>query len=565
VAESRVLHLSVQGRPLLGTLLRERGLVTAEQLEQALAEKEISGERLGAIVVAQGLVSTRALAETLAAQHELEFLDVDALGVDPSAAAQLPQSFARRYRALPLAFRSGGRLLVAVADPTDLLSSDDLRLALGASVELGVADAEALEHAIGQAYRRELDVAEAPPEPEHANVDEILLGGPDAPPAVALVHSFLSRAIEDRASDIHVVPQPGRVAVRTRVDGVVRESGSYPRGLHAAVATRLKVMAGLDIAERRKPQDGRLSIRFAGTPIDLRVAVLPGIYGEQVVLRIHRRADDRLGLNDLGLGPKALDALRRALSQPHGAVLACGPTGSGKTTTLYAALDVVGGSDRVVATIEDPVEIQVAGITQVEVQPAAGLTFATGLRTILRSDPDVILVGEIRDDETAYIAIQAALTGHLVLSSLHTHNAAGSIARLREMGIPAEILTSAINCIVAQRLARRLCELCREAYEPSEEERAELGLEASIETLYRATGCRTCAGTGYHGRVGIYEVLVFDERIRSLVNATPEQIHEAAMESGMESLRDDGRRLCVGGVTSASELTRMIGARLRSL
>ncbi|HEY7195844.1 MAG TPA: GspE/PulE family protein [Gaiellaceae bacterium] len=564
MAETNALRLVMQGRPLLGALLRERGLLTPEQLEEALADAEASGDRLGTIVVRRGLVSTRALAEALAEQFGLEFLDVNRLGVDPSAAALLPQGFARKYRALPLAFRGPDSLLVAVADPTDVLSSDDLRLALGASVELGVADAEALEHAIGQAYRQEAELAEAPDEPEIADADEILVGGSGSPPAVALVRSFLSRAIEDRASDVHVVPQPGRVAVRVRIDGVMRESGSYPRALHAAVTTRLKVMSGLDIAERRKPQDGRLAIRFAGVPMDLRVAVLPGVHGEQVVLRIHRRAEDRLGLHDLGLSEAALDALRRSLTQPHGAVIACGPTGSGKTTTLYAALDIVGGAENVVTTIEDPVEIQVPGITQVEVKTRTGLTFARGLRTILRSDPDVILIGEIRDDETAHIAIQAALTGHLVLTSLHTHNAAGSIARLRDMGLPAEVLASSINCIVAQRLARRLCLACREPYDASHEERLELDLpEDEDVVLHRPAGCPECGGTGYRGRVGVYEVLPFDGRIRSLVDAPPERIYEAGVEAGMATLRDDGRRLVLDGVTSTGEINRVVGERLR--
>jgi type II secretory ATPase GspE/PulE/Tfp pilus assembly ATPase PilB-like protein len=331
--------------------------------------------------------------------------------------------------------------------------------------------------------------------------------------------------------------------------------------MQAAVISRLKIMGELDIAERRAPQDGRMSIRFGGNPMDLRVAVLPTTYGEQVVLRILHRAAGRLGLEDLGMAPDAAADFQRAIQQPYGAVIACGPTGSGKTTTLYAALDVLNDEGRVLQTIEDPVEIQLPGVTQIEVNPKAGLTFARGLRTLLRSDPDVVLVGEVRDEETARIAVQAAMTGHLVLTSLHTHNAASSIARLKDMGVEASLLATAINCIVAQRLARRLCLECREAYAPSAAEREALAIDAGAE-LYRARGCVRCAGTGYKGRVALYEVMPIQGRIRRLVEASTEEIFAAAVEAGMKTLRQDGVRLCVAGVSSVDEIRRVTGDRL---
>ncbi len=324
-------------------------------------------------------------------------------------------------------------------------------------------------------------------------------------------------------------------------------------------------MGELDIADRRAPQDGRISIRYGDSPIDLRIAVLPTTYGEQVVLRILHRASGRLGLPQLGMSAQAEEIFARAIRQPYGAVLVVGPTGSGKTTTLYSALELLNDADRVLMTIEDPVEYQVKGVNQIEVNPRAGLTFARGLRTILRSDPDVLLVGEVRDEETARIAIQAAMTGHLVLTTLHTHNAASSIARLRDMGVEQSLLATSINCIVAQRLARRLCVECREQYVPSQAEVEELagdGIKLGAESLFRARGCARCGGTGYAGRVALYEVMPVIGRIRRLIEASTEEIFAAAVEAGMITLREDGIRLCEAGISTLDEIRRVTGDRL---
>src|SRR5438034_1520873 len=351
------------------------------------------------------------------------------------------------------------------------------------------------------------------------------------------------------------------MVVRARIDGVTRQVATIPKQMQPAVVTRLKIMGHLDIAERRAPQDGRVSVRFGGQPLDLRIAVIPTTSGEQVVLRILHRAVSKPDLGELGMTPPVREQFERAIRQPYGAVVVCGPTGSGKTTTLYTALHMLNDPGRVLMTIEDPVEYQIPGVNQIEVHPRSGLTFARGLRTILRSDPDVLLVGEIRDEETARIAVQAAMTGHLVLTTLHTHNAASSIARLKDMGVEPSLLATAINCIVAQRLARRLCLECREAYEPGAEELEAMGAPAGT-VLYRARGCIRCAGTGYKGRVALYEVMPIQGRIRRLVEASTEEIFAAAVADGMQTLRQDGLRLCLSGVSSLEEIRRVTGDRL---
>jgi type IV pilus assembly protein PilB len=551
-------------RPLGALLLRD-GLITAEQLEEALVEKDQTGARVGEILVSHGWIDPSALARVLAEQHGLDFVDLNELDVDRSVAALLPEQYARRYQALPVRFVSDGLVLVAVADPTNVLASDDLRLALGLNVRVAVASAPAIATAIGSSYRSEIDI-ESYADGEIADgeipeADDISDAGTSAP-AIELVNKLVSRAIDDGASDLHIEPQAHEVVVRSRIDGVMRRVTTVPQNLQHAVTTRLKIMGGLDIAERRAPQDGRVSIRHRGRPVDIRIAVLPTTHGEQVVLRIAARPDGRFELGDLGMTPAAQEAFTRAIRQPYGAVLTVGPSGAGKTTTLYAALAELNEDERVLMTIEDPVEYQMPGINQIEVNSRSGLSFAAGLRTILRSDPDVLLVGEIRDEETAQIAVQAALTGHLVLSTLHAQTAASSIARLEDMGLEPSLVATAVNCIVAQRLARRLCLSCREPYRPTEADLAELALEHATYDLeiYRARGCHQCSDTGYAGRVPLYEVLSVTGRLRRLMRtASAEEIHAAAVEEGMTTLRRDGMRLVLAGISSLEEVRRVSG------
>ena len=551
-----------QSRVRLGTMLVRSGLLSAEQLEEALAEKAETGKRLGEIVVDHGWVPSSDLAKALAEQHHCEFIDLIQAEIEDAAASLLPERLARRYRAVPVRFLGEDKVLVAVADPTDVLASDDLRLALGMNVEFAVADQHDLERTLGKLYRVEfsIDGEEGIAEDEDEVTDVRDVAATSAP-AIKLVHSVLSRAIEEEASDIHFEPGPKELIVRARIDGVTRELTTIPKSMQAAVTSRLKIMGELDIAERRLPQDGRVSIRFAQQPMDLRMAVLPTTYGEKIILRIAGVASKALGLGELGMSPEAETAFRRAIEQPYGAVLTCGPTGSGKTTTLYAALHVLNEPHRVLTTIEDPVEFQFPGITQVEVNMKSGLTFGRGLRTILRADPDVLLVGEIRDEETARIAVQAALTGHLVLSTLHAHNAASSIARLKDMGVEPNLLATSINCIVAQRLARRVCHDCRQPYDPTGEEAEELAVVGQGQ-LYKAVGCARCADTGYRGRVALYEVMPFQGKLRALVDGSTDQIFQAAVEQGMRTLREDGLRQSLAGVTTVDEVRRVTGDKL---
>ena len=556
----------IRGRQLLGMLLLRDGHLTIETLAETLAEKERTGKLLGQVLLDTGMISGDTLAQALAEQHGLDYLDLSMVEIEGEAAVLLPENVARRYRALPVKVLDDTDVLVAVADPTDMIAQDDIRFALGHNTKIVVADIDKLEQAISKTYRGHVEIGDAAaltggsPQLTVEDIRDSAATGP----AITIVNEAIARALDQGASDIHFEPQTEDVSVRVRVDGVARELMTIPSSLKQAVIARLKVMGGLDIAQRRAPQDGRVVVRVGGNPMDLRIAVLPTTHGEQVVLRIlHRAFEGPLSLPELGMTPETEEIFLRAIGQPYGAIITCGPTGSGKTTSLYAALELLHDVGRVLVTIEDPVEYQVPGVSQIEIDPLAGLTFARGLRTILRSDPDVILVGEIRDEETARIAMQAATTGHLVLTTLHTHNAASSVARLKDMGIEPGLLGTSINCIIAQRLARRLCTACREAYEPDEQERAEFGLtDAGELVLYRARGCDECFHTGFHGRVALYEAMPVVGQIRRLIERSTDEIFAAAVEQGMTTLRQNGIQLCLAGVSSLDEIRRVTGDRL---
>jgi type IV pilus assembly protein PilB len=549
----------------LGTLLMRKGQLSVENLERALDEKERCGAPLGKVLVELDLITTRTLAEALAEQHALDFLDLEVFEIDGEAACRLPESLARRYEALPVKI-SNGRILVAVADPTNLLAHDDLRFALGAGTQIAVADRVKLDEAMSKIYGQPLDVFGSF---SGTGVFEAVTSvgdgrqGAEAAPAISFVHGVIGQALAHNASDIHFEPQDDHLVVRVRVDGVTRELTTIPSSMQASVLARLKVMGGLDIAQRRAPQDGRVAVRVGGQPMDLRIAVLPTVNGEQIVLRIlHRAFNGSLSPAELGMDAGLEEIFRQALARPYGAIITCGPTASGKTTTLYAALDLLNDPGRVLVTIEDPVEYQMPGVGQIEIDPLGGLTFARGLRTILRSDPDVILVGEIRDEETAHIAIQAASTGHLVLTTLHANSATSSIARLKDMGVDPGLLAPTLNLIVAQRLARRLCLNCREVYTPSEDERRIFNEQHGDDLrLYRATGCSECLQTGYQGRVALFEALPVDGQIRRLIDASTDEIFAAAVEQGMTTLQEAGLRLCLAGVSSLEEIRRVTGTK----
>ena len=551
-----------RGRPLLGAFLLRRGLLTAERLEQGLTEQERSGLPLGQVLVGLGLITTRDLAEALAEQHGLEYIDLSAASPEEEAVQRLPESSARRYQALPVRVEEG-TLVVAVADPTNVIAHDDLRLALGTHTRIVVADADQLAETITRAYHARVGAVETfSSDAWRANEEsEQQVDPDDTAPAIRFVNDIIAKALAHRASDIHFEPRADRLVVRIRVDGVTSQLTEINSSMQAAVLARLKVMGGLDIAQRRTPQDGRVGIRVGGRPMDLRIAVLPTTFGEQAVLRILQGGGTKgpLDLSELGMDPGTEAILRRAIERPYGAIITVGPTGSGKTTTLYAALGVLDDPGRVIVTIEDPVEYQMPGAAQMEIDPPAGFTFARGLRTILRSDPDVILVGEIRDEETARIAMQAATTGHLVLTTLHARTASSSIIRLRDIGVDLGVLAPSINCVLAQRLARRLCLKCRQPYEPSDDDRKTWGLGNSGGTFFRSVGCEECLQTGYDGRIAFYEAMQVEGKIRRLIDASSDEIYAAALDAGMTSLRENGVRLCKAGITSLDEIHRVVG------
>jgi type IV pilus assembly protein PilB len=547
--------------PALGALLVRDGAITPEQLERALAEKRSAPERrLGEILVEHGAATRSEVARVLAEQHALPFLELDETSIEPEAAVLLTEALARRYHALPVQLLEDGSVLVAVADPTNVLFSDELRLALGLPVRAGVAAADAIEAAIGQFHHHVVEIGELEDEPE-LGAGTVLDLDADTP-AVIFVNKAISRALDIGASDIHFTPQQRRLHVRARVDGVLRDLNSIGNSHAPAVTSRLKIMGGLDIAERRAPQDGRVSVRRGDETVDVRVAVLPTQHGEKVTLRILNQADAPESLEALDMWPDSRELIEHAIAQPYGAVVVVGPTGSGKTTTLYACLQQLNTPERSLTTIEDPVEYRAPGIDQIEVNPRAGLTFASGLRTILRSDPDILLVGEIRDEETAKITFRAAMTGHLVLTTLHAQTAAAAIQRLIDIDVDHGIIATSVNCFVAQRLVRRVCQACAEPYRP---EGADLELLTASgqgrrkPQLLRSVGCTLCGKTGYRGRVGLFEVLPMTDEIAGLVGAPTREIQAAAVAAGMFTIRDDGIRLCLAGVTTLDEVRRVAG------
>jgi type II secretory ATPase GspE/PulE/Tfp pilus assembly ATPase PilB-like protein len=540
----------------LGELLVRAGHATQEQINQGLELQPLLHKRLGEILVEKRWATPRAIAEALAEQYGLEFVDLSQVAVDPKATGLLQEGFAIGHQVVPVRFLDDNHVQVAVADPTNLNTTDELRLALGVNCTLAVASADALASTIQRNYRLTVAVSDQAPEVLEVD-DETMADG-----ALDLVNDLIGRAVNAGASDIHLNPQPRDVMVRFRVDGVLRDQASIDKRLQNATAARVKVMAQLDIAEKRMPQDGSFVVYIGGNAVDVRAAILPTKHGEQVVLRVLQR-ETKLELPQLGMSPEMEKVFMEAIEQPHGAVISCGPTGSGKTTTLYAALDRLNDGLRSIATIEDPVEYQLPGVMQMEVHTKINLTFGRGLRTILRADPEVILVGEIRDEETAKIAIQAAMTGHLVLTTLHTNDSASAIARMRTLGVDPDLLAGSINCIVSQRLARRICMHCREAYEPSQEQQISMNLisTGTTPTLYRATGCLQCGNTGYSGRVALYELMPVHGLGRVLLDGSTDEIFDAAVAAGMRTLRDDGVRQSLAGVTTLEEVRRITGDR----
>ncbi len=550
----------------LGAVLLTRGVINQKQLEVALAEQRRRRVSLARAIVDLGFATEAQLLAALAEEAGYEFVDLSTYPVDAHAAGLVPEQMCRRYNLIPIKVEDG-TLVVAMADPSDVIALDDVRAATGMMVRPVVASRQEIAGTISRFHRAERGAEEAAEEAaeEFGAEEEVgrLKEATQDAPIVRFVNLLIAQAVKDRASDIHIEPQEKDLRVRFRVDGVLHEVMRSPRGIHPGVVSRIKIMSDMDIAERRVPQDGRVSMVVEGKPVDLRVATLPGVYGEKVVIRILDKSSVLLRLEDLGFLPDSLAAYERSFRKPYGMILVTGPTGSGKSTTLYATLNILNTPDKNIITVEDPVEYRLPGVNQIQVNPKAGLTFASALRSILRSDPDIILIGEIRDRETAIIAVEAALTGHLVLSTLHTNDAPSAVTRLVEMGLEPFLVVSALDCVLAQRLARRLCTRCKEPYQPSLESLREVGFSLEPDepppTLYRPRGCVACSNTGYRGRMAVNEVMVMTEEIERLVveNRSSEEIRRTAMAQGMRTLRQDGLLKAKMGLTSLEEVLRV--------
>jgi len=553
----------------LPEILLEQGVITQEQLERAVAEQQSTGKRLGRILVDLGFIKEQDLVAALAAQIGFQFVDLGDYQIDATAASLLPEPVARKNKALPIGYEDD-KLLVAMADPANLFAQDEIRIITGMDVQPIVATAADIEAAIRKYSRLDESVenvvseASAMAEDDVLELERLAQAAVDEGPIVKMVNLLITQAIGDRASDIHIEPTERDVRIRYRVDGVLHEVMRSPKNVQAGLISRLKVMADINIAEKRIPQDGRISLTVAGKKVDLRLATLPTVWGEKIVIRVLDGGSVLLKLEDLGFLDEAYNVFEASFTKPYGAILVTGPTGSGKSTTLYATLNQINSPERNIITVEDPVEYRLPGINQVQVNNRAGLTFAAALRSILRADPDVVLIGEVRDRETAMISIEASLTGHLVLSTLHTNDAPSSLPRLVEMGVEPYLAASAVDCIVAQRLLRKLCTKCKEKYKPEKAELQEAGFPEfvldEIEELYRPSGCSACAKTGFRGRLGIYEVMRISEEIERMTveRASSEEVKRTALADGMILLREDGLEKARMGITSIQEVLRVV-------
>ena len=551
----------------LGQILLERGLLSDEQLRDAEEQQRSSGRSLGRVLVDQQIVTEKDLVAALAAQVGMGFVDLADEDIDARAATMLSDTIMRRHSLLPIGFENG-KLIIAMSDPANVVAVDDVRTVTGMEVKAVVATRDdiltAIERYSSMTEDMEAMIGDFADEEEDDDDLSNLQAVTDDAPIVKFVNLMISQAVADGASDIHVEPSESDLRIRYRIDGVLHDVMRSPRSIQAGVISRLKIMAEVDIAERRVPQDGRISLTTAGKAIDLRVSTLPTVYGEKVVMRILDKTSVLLSLDDLGFLDDNLQRFETAFRKPYGMILVTGPTGSGKSTTLYATLNVLNQPGVNIVTTEDPVEYRLNGISQVQVKPKIGLTFASALRSILRQDPDIVLVGEMRDRETAHIGIEAALTGHMVLSTLHTNDAPSAVTRLTEMGIEPFLVGSGVDCVLAQRLARRVCSRCVEWTVPEPEMlKAAAFDDETVEErpkVPQAVGCSACSHTGYRGRLAIHEVMTVTEEIERLTvaRASSEEIEAVAIDQGMRTLREDGLAKVLLGSTTIEEVGRVV-------
>ncbi|MBQ7529238.1 type II secretion system ATPase GspE [bacterium] len=563
----------------IGAMLVSEGFITERQLERAKAQAERNNEELQKILVTLGFVSNKDIVETIGKSMNVEFIDLEGMNLDAELVKSVPEHLAKRYNVIPVR-QKDNTLTLAMVDPLNVLAIDDIRLITGFDIQPVIATEEAINKSISTAFGTTDMVAVDDAVKDLAETD---FGGMeveddieeneiavdklkelvDEAPIVRVVNLIISQAINDKASDIHIEPEAKNVKVRYRVDGVLHDVMSPPKHIQAPMVSRIKIMANLDIAERRIPQDGKIHLRHEGREFDLRVSTVPCVHGEKTVMRILDRGSVMLGLEKLGFSDINRRMFEDIVDKPYGMILVTGPTGSGKSTTLYSCLNRLNTGLTNIMTIEDPVEYQLPGINQVQVNAKADLTFASALRAFLRQDPDIIMVGEIRDKETATIAVEAALTGHLVLSTLHTNDAAGAVSRLVEMGVEPFLVASSVIGILAQRLARTICRNCKEAYEPDAEAIRRFGLsmysDGKIE-FYKGRGCDNCKMTGYKGRTGIHEILTITDRLRALIlhRCSTAELKQAAVEEGMRTMQDDGLAKIMAGTISMEECMRVV-------
>ncbi len=560
------------------------GLITRDQLNQALEKQKLlkRQEALGDVLVSMGFISEKDRIRGLGEQWGVPFVDVQELEIDLSAIKLVTESVARKLKILPVA-RRNGKLTLAMKNPLDIFAIDEVRLMTGTDVEPCIASEEDIITAIARHYRAQINVSEQVdsvikefdtgdidfgPSSENDDEDisiEQLRELSEEAPVIKLANLIISRGISDGGSDIHVEPAKDFVRVRLRVDGILNEIMRVPKKVQASLISRFKIMAEMDIATKRSPQDGRIGAVIDGRQFDFRVSTLPSVFGEKIVLRILDKGSVSVGLHKLGMLPETMEKFEGLISRTYGIILVTGPTGSGKSTTLYSVLSKLNSGEKNILTIEDPVEYELEGLTQVQINNRAGLTFPAGLRTMLRQDPDIAMVGEIRDAETAIIATEAALTGHLVLSTLHTNDAPGAMTRLVEMGIEPFLIASSVIGVLAQRLVRVICPKCKEQYTPPRDAVRRLGIELESDakvTFYRGRGCDLCRGSGYKGRLGVYELMVVNDQLRDLVlqKCSSHVLREAAIDSGMKTLKDDAVAKILLGQTTLEECLRVIYA-----
>ena len=546
----------------LGDILVESGFLNATELAEVLSVQKETGKRLGEVIVESGLMSEFDILRAVSSQYNYPIIDLSGIDVDPKATALLTQKFCEENIVFPIGF-DNDNLVVAIDDPMNITIEDELQFQTGYQISLMLATHSSIVDAIKVHYGKESAQKAAEElgvsmEADNLEADSELSEAVNSAPVVKLVNSMIDYAIRSGSSDIHIEPLEDRVRVRIRIDGVMQEVMTNPISAKDAITTRIKILGGMNIAEKRIPQDGRITTVINGEPVDMRVSILPCVTGEKTVIRILAKNDANLNRSYLGISDRNNEMIDRMIKIPQGIVLISGPTGSGKTTTLYTLLSEKNTEEVNIITVEDPVEIRIPGLNQVQVNVKAGMTFASGLRSILRQDPDIVLVGEIRDGETAEIAMRAAITGHLVFSTIHTNDAVSSINRLIDMGLEPYMVSSALVGVVSQRLVRRICTNCRESYEPDEYDREYLRLDAG-QKLYRGKGCTECNDKGYKGRIAIHEIVIVTRKMKTLLErrASEDEMRVLAVEEGTQMLQDSARDLVLEGITTVSELNRV--------